>query len=161
MKKLIGYVRVSSEVSKSKGNSIINQINKVNEFCKYNDFELIDVLKDEGKSGMEYSKRDGYLELIERCKSEDIDGVVVYSLSRIGRRMKDVVDIMELFSNNNIQFYSVKENINNNDMMGKLFLFTSLILSLIFSTSNSLKLINIFINNFPIISLLLIFSLTL
>ena len=69
---------------------------------------------------MEYSKRDGYLELIERCKSEDIDGVVVYSLSRIGRRMKDVVDIMELFSNNNIQFYSVKENINNNDMMGKL-----------------------------------------
>jgi site-specific DNA recombinase len=69
---------------------------------------------------MEYSKRDGYLELIDRCKSEDIDGVVVYSLSRIGRRMKDVVDIMELFSNNNIQFYSVKENINNNDMMGKL-----------------------------------------
>ena len=26
MKKLIGYVRVSSEVSKSKGNSIINRI---------------------------------------------------------------------------------------------------------------------------------------
>ena len=49
MKKLIGYVRVSSEVSKNKGNSIINQINKVNEFCKYNEFELIDVLKDEGK----------------------------------------------------------------------------------------------------------------
>ena len=120
MGKVIGYVRVSSEVSKSKGNSIINQINKVNDFCKYNDFELIDIIKDEGKSGMEYSKRDGYLELIERCKSEDIDGVVVYSLSRIGRRMKDVVDIMELFSNNNIQFYSVKENINNNDMMGKL-----------------------------------------
>ena len=32
MKKLIGYVRVSSEVSKSKGNSIINQINKINDF---------------------------------------------------------------------------------------------------------------------------------
>ena len=48
MKKLIGYVRVSSEVSKSKGNSIINQINKVNEFCKYNEFELIDILKVRG-----------------------------------------------------------------------------------------------------------------
>ena len=69
---------------------------------------------------MEFSKRDGYLELIDRCKNEDIDGVVVYCLSRIGRRMKDVVDIMELFSKNNIQFYSVKENINNSDMMGKL-----------------------------------------
>ena len=119
-KKLIGYVRVSSIVSKNKGNSIINQINKVNEFCKYNEFELIDIIKDEGKSGMEFSKRDGYLELIDRCKNEDIDGVVVYCLSRIGRRMKDVVDIMELFSKNDIQFYSVKENINNSDMMGKL-----------------------------------------
>ena len=29
--KSTGYVRVSSEVSKNKGNSIINQINKVNE----------------------------------------------------------------------------------------------------------------------------------
>ena len=84
-KKLIGYVRVSSIVSKNKGNSIINQINKVNEFCKYNEFELIDIIKDEGKSGMEFSKRDGYLELIDRCKNEDIDGVVVYCLSRIGK----------------------------------------------------------------------------
>ena len=50
-KKLIGYVRVSSEISKIKGNSINNQINKVNDFCNLNDYELVDVLKDEGKSG--------------------------------------------------------------------------------------------------------------
>ena len=33
MKKLIGYVRVSSDISKNKGNSISNQINKVSDFC--------------------------------------------------------------------------------------------------------------------------------
>ena len=120
MKKLIGYVRVSSEISKVKGNSINNQINKVNNFCNLNDYELVDVLKDEGKSGMEFSKRDGYLELIERCKTENIDGVVVYCLSRLGRRMKDIIDVMELFNKNDIEFYSVKENINNKDIMGKL-----------------------------------------
>ena len=119
-KKLIGYVRVSSEVSKIKGNSINNQINKVNDFCSLNDYELVDVLKDEGKSGMEYSKREGYLELINRCKNENINGVVVYCLSRLGRRMKDIIDVMELFNNNDIEFYSVKENINNKDIMGKL-----------------------------------------
>ena len=48
-KKLIGYVRVSSEISKIKGNSINNQINKVNDFCNLNDYQLVDVLKDEGK----------------------------------------------------------------------------------------------------------------
>ena len=120
MKKLIGYVRVSSEISKVKGNSINNQINKVNNFCNLNDYELVDVLKDEGKSGMEFSKRDGYLELINRCKTENINGVVVYCLSRLGRRMKDIIDVMELFNKNNIEFYSVKENINNKDIMGKL-----------------------------------------
>ena len=120
MKKLIGYVRVSSNVSKLKGNSINNQISKVNDFCGLNDYELVDILKDEGLSGMEYSKRDGYLELIERCKTENIDGVVVYCLSRLGRRMKDIIDVMELFNKNDIEFYSVKENINNKDIMGKL-----------------------------------------
>ena len=120
MKKLIGYVRVSSEISKIKGNSINNQINKVNDFCNLNDYELVDVLKDEGKSGMEFSKREGYLELINRCKNENINGVVVYCLSRLGRRMKDIIDVMELFNKNDIEFYSVKENINNKDIMGKL-----------------------------------------
>ena len=120
MKKLIGYVRVSSEISKIKGNSINNQINKVNDFCNLNDYELVDVLKDEGKSGMEFSKRDGYLELINRCKTENINGVVVYCLSRLGRRMKDIINVMELFNKNDIEFYSVKENINNKDIMGKL-----------------------------------------
>ena len=120
MKKLIGYVRVSSEISKIKGNSINNQINKVSDFCSLNDYELVDVLKDEGKSGMEFSKRDGYLELINRCKTENINGVVVYCLSRLGRRMKDIIDVMELFNKNDIEFYSVKENINNKDIMGKL-----------------------------------------
>ena len=120
MKKLIGYVRVSSDISKNKGNSISNQINKVSDFCNLNDYDLVDILKDEGKSGMEYSKRDGYLELINRCKTENINGVVVYCLSRLGRRMKDIIDVMELFNKNDIEFYSVKENINNKDIMGKL-----------------------------------------
>ena len=120
MKRLIGYVRVSSNISKLKGNSISNQINKVTNFCSLNDYELVDIIKDEGKSGMEYSKRDGYLELINKCKTDNIDGVVVYCLSRLGRKMKDIIDVMELFNSNNIEFYSVKENINNKDIMGKL-----------------------------------------
>jgi site-specific DNA recombinase len=120
MKKLIGYVRVSSIISKNKGNSIKNQISKVNDFCDLNDYELVDILKDEGKSGMEYNNRDGYLELINRCKNDNIDGVVVYCLSRLGRRMRDIINVMELFNNNDIEFYSVKENINNKDIMGKL-----------------------------------------
>ena len=58
MKKLIGYLRVSSEISKNKGNPIGNQFNKVKGFCELKDYELVNILRDEGKSGMEYSKRE-------------------------------------------------------------------------------------------------------
>ena len=34
--------------------------------------------------------------------------------------MKDIIDVMELFRVNDIEFYSVKENPNNKDIMGKL-----------------------------------------
>jgi site-specific DNA recombinase len=119
-KRLIGYLRVSSEISKKKGNSIENQHNKIIDYCSLNDFELIDVLKDEGLSGMSYNKREGYKQLMEVVKSKSVDGIIVYSLSRLGRKMSDVIQIMELFSKNNIDFYSVKENINNKDMMGRL-----------------------------------------
>ena len=108
------------KISKNKGNSIGYQFNKVKAFCELNDYELVDILKDEGKSGMEYSKREGYKELINKCKDENINGVVVYSLSRLGRKIKDIIDVMELFRVNDIEFYSVKENLNNKDIMGKL-----------------------------------------
>ena len=114
MKKLIGYVRVSSEVSKLKGNSISNQINKCKEYCKMNNYEITHILKDEGKSGMSYSKRDGYLELIEKCKNEDVDGVVVYSLSRLGRKMRDIIEVMELFNKNDIK---LKPHNSNNSII--------------------------------------------
>jgi site-specific DNA recombinase len=46
--------------------------------------------------------------------------VIVYSLSRLGRKLKDVIEFIDELSKNNIQFISLKENFNNNDIVGKL-----------------------------------------
>lgn len=48
-------MRVSIEISKNKGNSIGNQFNKVKGFCGLNHFELVDIIKDKGESGMVYN----------------------------------------------------------------------------------------------------------
>ena len=53
-------------------------------------------------------------------KENDIDGIVVWSLSRLGRRMKDVVEFMDYLKSNNIKFYSIKENLSNDDKIGSL-----------------------------------------
>lgn len=120
MRKILGYVRVSSEMQKKKNNSIPLQKKKINEYCKLNDFDLIDIYEDDGISGMYIDKRDGYKKMIDYMSKNKIDGIVVWSLSRLGRRMKDVVEFMEFLKKNSISFYSIKENLNNEDKIGSL-----------------------------------------
>ena len=120
MRKILGYVRVSSESQKKKNNSIPLQKKKISEYCKLNDFELIETYEDDGISGMSIDKRDGYKKMIEYMKGNDIDGVVVWSLSRLGRRMKDVVEFMDYLKTNDIGFFSIEENLTNDDKVGSL-----------------------------------------
>ena len=120
MKKILGYVRVSCESQKRKNNSIPLQKKKINEYCKLNDYDLVEIYEDDGISGMSIEKRNGYCKMIDYMKNNDIDGVVVWSLSRLGRRMKDVVEFMDYLKRNKIGFYSIKENLNNDDKVGGL-----------------------------------------
>ena len=48
------------------------------------------------------------------------DTVVVFRLDRLGRSLKDLIDIMNLFKNKNIHFKSISENIDTATPTGKL-----------------------------------------
>lgn len=121
MKKVIGYVRVSSEMQKLKENSVKNQINEIKNYCKRYDLELVEIFEDLGVSGLK-NDRKGLMDLLDKIKSDNIDGVVVYSLSRISRKLKDVINIIEIFSKNKVEFNSVKEGFMNDGIVGKLML---------------------------------------
>jgi len=120
--KVLGYIRVSSKMQSEKGYSMKNQLIKIKDYCKYMEYELVDVFEDNGISGMSVDKRGGYKEMVEFLVNNEIDGVVVYSLSRLGRRMKDVIEFMDLLKKNDIKFFSIKENLNNEDKIGSLIL---------------------------------------
>jgi site-specific DNA recombinase len=117
--KVIGYVRVSSKIQ-LKGYSLDNQNNKIKDYCKYMDYDLVEIYEDRGISGMSIDKRNGYKDMVEYLMHNQIDGVVVYSLSRLGRRMKDVIELLDVLKRNGKSFYSIKENINNEDKIGSL-----------------------------------------
>ena len=121
MKKVIGYVRVSSEMQKLKENSVKNQINEIKNYCKRYNYELVEIYEDLGISGLK-NNRKGLLNLLDKVKSDNIDSVVVYSLSRISRKLKDVINIIDEFSKNNVEFSSVKEGFMNEGIVGKLML---------------------------------------
>ena len=119
MKKVIGYIRVSTEYQKLKENSINNQIKSINDYCNNDNMCLIDIFEDNGVSGMN-SDRNGLNQLFDKVKKDNIDMVIVYSLSRLGRKLKDVIGFVEMLDKHNVQFVSLKENFNNNDIVGKL-----------------------------------------
>lgn len=118
--KILGYIRVSTKLQSEKGNSLKLQKSKIKDYCKLNDFNLIEIYEDRGISGMSIDKRDGYKEMVNYLTNNDIDGIVVWSLSRLGRKMKDVVEFMDILKKNNINFFSIKENLSNSDKVGSL-----------------------------------------
>ena len=118
--KVLGYVRVSSFNQKLKNNSIPLQKKKIKEYCKLNDYDLQEIYEDDGISGMSIDKRNGYKKMIDFIKENEIDGIVVWSLSRLGRRMKDVVELMDYLKTNDIKLWSIKENLSNDDKIGSL-----------------------------------------
>ena len=113
--KILGYIRVSTKLRSEKGNSLKLQKSKIKDYCRLNDFELIEIYEDKGISGMSIDKRDGYKEMVNYLTNNDIDGIVVWSLSRLGRKMKYIVEFMDILKGNNINFFSIKENLSNND----------------------------------------------
>jgi site-specific DNA recombinase len=117
--KVLGYIRVSSVVQ-IKGYSLKLQSDKIKEYCKLMDLELVEVYEDKGISGMSIDKRNGYKDMLEYLENNDIDGVVVWSLSRLGRKMRDVIGFLDVLKGKGKKFISIKENISNDDKIGSL-----------------------------------------
>mgnify|MGYP003633673197 FL=1 len=117
--KVIGYVRVSSK-KQVDGYSLKLQKDKIKEYCKFKDYDLIETYEDRGISGMSIDKREGYKDMVSYLRDNNIDGVVVWSLSRLGRRMKDVISFLEDLKSYGISFYSIKEGMGNDDKISSL-----------------------------------------
>ena len=119
--KVYGYVRVSSEQQKLKDNSINNQRQHIEDYCDRYDYELVDVFSDEGISG-KIKNRVGLNDLFNNLRKNNIDCLMVYSLSRFSRKLKDVLEFIEGLEKNNIKFISLKENFDSNEIVGKMML---------------------------------------
>ena len=83
--------------------------------------DLVEIYEDKGISGLK-GNREGLNNLFTSIENKECEGVVVYSLSRLGRKLKNVVDWIDLLNKKNIEFYSIKENFNINEIYGKLML---------------------------------------
>jgi len=112
-----GYIRVSTEQQKQEG-SHENQEQRLEEWAEREGHQ-IEYFRDIAISGQS-DEREDYAELMDRA--EEFDAIVVRELSRFGRNLQKVLNDIQDLSDRDVQFISLKENIDLTTAQGKLFL---------------------------------------
>ncbi len=120
--KAVGYIRVSTEEQAREGISLEVQEDKVKKYADLHNLDLVEVIRDEGKSGKDLN-REGIQKVISLCKDRSVDHLVVYKMDRLTRRTLDLLTLVEeVFKPNRVQFHSISEKVDTSTAQGKFFL---------------------------------------
>lgn len=114
------YIRVSTQMQADKGISLDAQKNELVEYCNKHNYDY-EIFEDAGKSGKSINKRKQLQKLLNNLQNYDV--VLCYKLSRFSRSVKDLVNMLDLFSENNIRFISLKEQIDTQSPIGKMLIY--------------------------------------
>ncbi len=113
-KKVIGYIRVSTDKQELKAKE-----HEILEYANKHDFGKVEFVS-EIISGQTTWKNRKLAKLTEELNEGDI--IIVPELSRVGRSLADVLDVLQILSNKKVKVFSVKENfqLNGEDMQSKI-----------------------------------------
>ena len=123
--RVAAYCRVSTEQEEQLG-SFANQVEYYTKYINNNpDYELVDIFADEGITGTNTKKREGFQQLIQACDDGKVDLVITKSISRFARNTADCLHYSRHLKSLGIPIKFEKEGINTMDASGEL-LFTIL-----------------------------------
>lgn len=112
--KVIGYLRVSTIDQDTAKNE-----NDVLRYANQNDFGKVEFIS-EKISGMKSWKSRKLFEVVQNMQPGD--KMIVPELSRLGRSLVDVLEVLKELTDRGVKVYSVKENfqLNGDDMQSKI-----------------------------------------
>ena len=117
MNKAIGYIRVSTQQQAEEGVSLEAQRAKIEAWCVINDYELTNVYCDSGISGTK-SDRPELLAALEHTTKDT--ALICYSLSRLTRSTKDMLQLSEELNRKGANLVSLTEKIDTTTAAGKM-----------------------------------------
>lgn len=112
------YERVSTLEQALEGYSLGAQDDKLTKHAEYMGYEIFDKYVDDGYSGSSLN-RPAIQRLIGDIENARVNTVLIYKLDRLSRRVKDVLELVELFESNNVTLYSLTENIDLSSPFGR------------------------------------------
>ena len=114
----IGYVRVSTQGQVEEGVSLAAQEAKIRAWAESNGAAEVLVFRDEGISGKRTKNRPGLADALDAAGKGD--ALVCYSMSRLSRSTRDMLDIAEVLRKHGAELVSLSENIDTTSAAGKM-----------------------------------------
>lgn len=120
--KVAAYCRVSTDSNVQAGSYEV-QVQHYTDYIKRNrEWELAGIYTDDGISGTNTKKREGFMEMIDDCMVGKINMVLTKSISRFARNTIDCLKYVRMLKEKNIAIIFEKENINTLEASGELLL---------------------------------------
>ncbi len=111
---VVGYTRVSTYIQGERGESIKTQEQTIRDFAEA-DLEEIDfIFSDKGESGTR-TDRTQYSILKEEIQNDRIKTVYVFSISRLGRNLPEVISFVELCNKKKTKVIALADRFDSTD----------------------------------------------
>ncbi len=106
------YCRVSTDQQE-----LAQQVEACKRFCEYKQFDSV-LFQDIGSG--KNMKRPEFLDMLNRMRRMEFQGIVVFRFDRLGRNAREVVTLFEEFETRGIQLFSLNENIDTTNPAGRM-----------------------------------------
>ena len=121
MKNLCGlYLRVSTEDQAREGFSLPEQKDRLETFCKFKGYEIVDYYEDAGISAKTGNFRPEFERLKEDIKSKRINTIIALKLDRITRSIFDWEKLMTFLDENDAYIDCANDEVNTTNANGKM-----------------------------------------
>jgi len=124
MNKAVIYARVSV-----RGEDVNNQIKNIKEWAQENNYEVVGIFPDEAVTGASNPlERPKFKQMLEFCKDNGINIILVWDLARFGRSLPEAVTALKRLLDQGFKVIFTKHNLKAdfNDIGGKVMIYTLL-----------------------------------
>ncbi|MFC8686375.1 recombinase family protein [Brevibacillus porteri] len=117
--RVAAYIRVSTDEQADKGNSLVEQKERLNAYCIAMGWDAPELFIDDGYSAKDL-KRPAIKQVMKRIENNEFDVVLTSKLDRLCRNLLDLLQVIDLFSSHNCGFVSASEHFDTSTAVGRM-----------------------------------------
>lgn len=116
---IAAYIRVSTDEQADKGNSLFEQQERLDAYCKAQGWEVPTFYIDDGYSAKDL-KRPQIQQLLNDVREKKVEIVITTKLDRLCRNLLDLLQTVKLLDNHNCKYVSSSESFDTSNSIGRM-----------------------------------------